>query len=151
MKVLLTTTATNCTPLTPVGNITSDTQAGGFPETLRQAECGICGERDLLDNAGCTDMFGVISWRCRCAVRPLAHSRCVFTLIQTVNKRRTPCPFCRHDMTFGKARKSGAQRLNLQVHNPPDNDAVLTDDDEYNPPSPPSEVDDERNDPTYTP
>lgn len=54
-------------------------------------------------------------------------------------------------MTFGKARKSGAQRLNLQVHNPPDNDAVLTDDDEYNPPSPPSEVDDERNDPTYTP
>lgn len=135
-----------CVPLASAGNVAPDMQAVRFPETLRQAKCGICGDHDLLDNAG-TDMFGVMSWRCRCETRPLAHSRCVFTLKEKAGRRRTPCPFCRKDMTFGKERASDAQRLNLQVHNPPDVDAKLTDD-EYDPPS---EVDDDQNDPDYYP
>lgn len=51
-------------------------------------------------------------------------------------------------MSFGKERESEAQRLSLQVHNPPNVDAVLTDDDEYDPPS---DVDDHKNDPDYYP
>ncbi|CAM9784541.1 unnamed protein product [Ectocarpus sp. 12 AP-2014] len=87
-----------------------------FVEKLRETVCGICHEPllDSLLESIYTDMFGVVSWRCRCKT-PMAHTACLFSLM--TNMDHPPrCGGCRSPMTFGKSRSSGRGYERLNFH-----------------------------------
>lgn len=81
-------------------------------------------------------MFGVVSWSCDCKPVPKAHLRCTLGYVDRKEKRRTLCPLCEADITFGKDGENDTKSLKLNVHNAPKGDATepLGDENEDSPP-----------------
>lgn len=95
---------------------------GGSKSPEDAPSCLFCSGTDFLDNDG-TDTFGVVSWRCACKPVPKFHLRCVLSYFAEKDARRTPCPVCKGDISFGKSSISTPRSVRLNIHNPPENDA----------------------------